>query len=43
MWEQPSKAFPENKRYSKEDKNYDKVKLGPSNFTKIRGSLEEFC
>ena len=31
MWEQPSKAFPENKRFSKMFRIYEKVKLGLSN------------
>ena len=29
IWEQPFKAFPE--QFSKRDKIYEKVKLGPSN------------
>ena len=32
MWEQPPKAFPQNKRFSEKDKIYEKVKLGPSNY-----------
>ena len=33
---QPSTAFPWNKRFSKNGKIYEKVKLGPSNVTKIK-------
>ena len=36
MCKQPSKAFHFNKRFSKKDKIYEKVKLGPSNFEKMQ-------